>query len=103
MQQVVTVKEILHGALDAKLVRVRGWIQNKRTGGGIIFVLLRDGSGVIACTLRKGKVVEKTFQEFQFIRIKTRGDGQGEVKKDTPTSGGGEVRGNMGREGQHGL
>ena len=97
MQQVVTVKEILHGALDAKLVRVRGWIQNKRTGGGIIFVLLRDGSGVIQCTLRKGKVEEKTFEEFQSTRIESSVELHGEVKTDPRAPGGREVQVDEGR------
>src|SRR3989475_10394936 len=97
MQQVVTVKEILHGALDAKLVRVRGWIQNKRAGGGIIFVLLRDGSGVIQCTLRKGKVDEKTFEEFQSARIESSVELGGEVKADPRAPGGREIQVDEGR------
>src|SRR5438552_18134309 len=90
MQQVVTVKEILHGTLDAKQVRVRGWLQNKRTGGGIIFLLLRDGSGVVQCTLRKGKIDEKTFEEFQSTRIESRVELLGELTADPRSPGGRE-------------
>src|SRR2546426_12841445 len=90
MQQVVTVKEILHGALDAKLVRVRGWIQNKRTGGGIIFVLLRDGPGGIPGTVRKGEGDEETFEEVQSSRIESRVEFHGEVENDPRAPGGGE-------------
>ena len=59
MQQIATVREVLQGTLDSKQVHIRGWLQNKRTGGGIIFLLLRDGSGIVQCTLRKGKVDDK--------------------------------------------
>ena len=97
MQQVVTVKEILHGTLDAKQVRVRGWLQNKRTGGGIIFLLLRDGSGVVQCTLRKGKVDEKTFEEFQSTRIESSVELRGEVKADPRAPGGREIQVDEGR------
>ncbi len=97
MQQVVTVREILHGDLDAMEVRVRGWLQNKRTGGGIIFVLLRDGSGVIQCTLRKGKVDEKTFEEFQSARIESSVELGGEVKADPRAPGGREIQVDEGR------
>ena len=97
MQQVVTVREILHGTLDAREVRVRGWLQNKRTGGGIIFVLLRDGSGVIQCTLRKGKVDEKTFEEFQSARIESSVELGGEVKADPRAPGGREIQVDEGR------
>src|SRR5256885_2163652 len=97
MQQVVTVKEILQGTLDAKQVRVRGWLQNKRTGGGIIFLLLRDGSGVVQCTLRKGKVDEKTFEEFQSTRIESSVELLGEVTADPRAPGGREIQVDEGR------
>src|SRR5438093_172611 len=97
MQQVVTVREILHGTLDAKQVRVRGWLQNRRTGGGIIFLLLRDGSGVVQCTVRKGKVDEKTFEEFQSTRIESSVELHGEVKADPRAPGGREIQVDEGR------
>ncbi len=90
--QVVTVKEILHGTLDAKQVHVRGWLQNKRTGGGIIFLQLRDGSGVIQCTLRKGKVDEKIFEEFQSARIESSVELRGDVRPDPRAPGGREIQ-----------
>src|SRR6184192_1898673 len=97
MQQVVTVREILRGTLDAKQVRVRGWLQNKRTGGGIIFLLLRDGSGVVQCMLRKGKVDEKTFEEFQSARIESSVELLGEVTADPRAPGGREIQVDEGR------
>src|SRR2546426_11567162 len=97
MQQVATIREILHGTHDAKQVHVRGWLQNKRTGGGIIFLLLRDGSGVIQSTLRKGKVDEKTFKEFQSARIESSVELHGEVKPDPRAPGGREIQADDGR------
>src|SRR3989475_3749256 len=97
MRPVVTVREVLQGTFDAKQVLVRGWLQNKRTGGGIIFLLLRDGSGVIQCTLRKGKVNRKTFEEFQSARIESSVELQGEVKPDPRAPGGREVQVDEGR------
>src|SRR5207302_7819372 len=88
MQRVTMVREILLGTVDAKQVRVRGWLQNKRTGGGIIFLLLRDGSGVVQCTLRKGKIEEKTLEEFQWIRIERSVELLGEVTADLRAPGG---------------
>src|SRR5205807_5403110 len=97
MQQVTMVREILLGTVDAKQVLVRGWLQNKRTGGGIIFLLLRDGSGVIQCTLRKGKVDDKIFEEFQSARIESSVELRGEVKPDPRAPGGREVQVDEGR------
>jgi asparaginyl-tRNA synthetase len=97
MQQVAMAREILLGTFDAKEVLVRGWLQNKRTGGGIIFLLLRDGSGVVQCTLRKGKVDEKTFEEFQSARIESSVELQGAVKADPRAPGGREIQVDRGR------
>src|SRR5260370_26078314 len=92
MQQIATVREVLQGTLDSKQVLVRGWLQNKRTGGGIIFLLLRDGSGVVQCTLRKGKVDEKIFEEFQSARIESSVELKGEVRPDPRAPGGREIQ-----------
>jgi asparaginyl-tRNA synthetase len=97
MQQIATVREVLQGTFDSKQVLVRGWLQNKRTGGGIIFLLLRDGPGVIQCTLRKGKVDEKTFEEFQSARIESSVELRGEVKPDPRAPGGREIQVDEGR------
>src|SRR5213593_984865 len=97
MKQIATVREVLQGTLDSQQVHVRGWLQNKRTGGGIIFLLLRDGSGVVQCTLRKGKVDEKTFEEFQSARIESSVELGGEVKADPRAPGGREIQVDEGR------
>src|SRR5437660_9354718 len=92
MQRVTMVREILLGTVDAKRVLVRGWRVNKRTGGGIIVLLLRDGSGVIQCTLRKGKVDEKIFDEFQSARIESSVELRGDVRPDPRAPGGRELQ-----------
>src|SRR4029077_6725708 len=97
MKQVSSVREVLQGALDGKQISVHGWLQNKRSGGGIIFLLLRDGSGVIQSTIRKGKVDEKTFEEFQSARIESSVELHGEVKPDPRAPGGREIQIDQGR------
>src|SRR2546428_7219987 len=97
MKQIATVREVLQGTLDSQQVHVRGWLQNKRTGGGIIFLLLRDGSGVVQCTLRKGKVDEKIFEEFQSARIESSVELKGEVRPDPRAPSGREIQVDEGR------
>src|SRR5690348_8838196 len=97
MQPVTMVRHVLDGTLDKKPVVVRGWLQNKRTGGGIVFLQLRDGSGVIQCTLRKGKVDDKTFEEFLSARVESTIELRGEVRVDSRAPGGREIQVVQGR------
>ena len=85
------VSEVLQGTYDTKHVTLHGWLQNKRSSGGIIFLQLRDGTGVTQCTVRKGKVDEKTFDEFQSARIESTIQLTGEVQPDPRAPGGREV------------
>ena len=89
--QAARVSEVLQGTYDTKHVTLHGWLQNKRSSGGIIFLQLRDGTGVTQCTVRKGKVDEKTFDEFQSARIESTIQLTGEVQPDPRAPGGREV------------
>ena len=55
-----TISEILNKEVEGK-VSIKGWIHNKRSSGGIQFLLIRDGTAFIQCTVRKDKVGEKLF------------------------------------------
>ncbi len=70
---------------------LRGWLQNKRSSGGIQFLLLRDGSGVVQCTLRKEKVDSKVFEEFLSTRVESAVEVSGVVNKDARAVGGWEL------------
>ena len=44
-----------------KLVEIKGWVYNVRSSGKIIFVLVRDGTGIMQCVVSKNDVDEATF------------------------------------------
>lgn len=92
MPEATLVGQILQGGLESKEVLVRGWLQNKRSSGGIQFLLLRDGSGVVQCTLRKEKVDEKVFSDFLSARVESSVELKGEVRRDPRAPGGWEVQ-----------
>lgn len=91
MTETVRVDEILRGGFDAQAVQVRGWLQNKRSSGGIIFALVRDGSGVIQSTFRKGAVDEKIFDSFDAVGIESSVEVAGTVRVDPRAVGGREI------------
>jgi asparaginyl-tRNA synthetase len=74
------IAEILKGK-EGK-VEVKGWLHNKRSSGGIQFLILRDGTGFIQCTLRKDAVDEKTFEETERLPLESAIEIFGTVKKD---------------------
>src|SRR2546427_60785 len=51
-----TVKDALESAAAGARVRLRGWLHRTRSSGGIVFSVLRDGSGLIQVTTKKGSV-----------------------------------------------
>jgi asparaginyl-tRNA synthetase len=77
---------------DGAEVRVRGWIYTKRSSGGIQFLELRDGSGVIQCTLNKRNIEEKLFDDVEKYPLETALELKGVVKEDPRASGGWEIR-----------
>ncbi|HWZ44503.1 MAG TPA: asparagine--tRNA ligase [Candidatus Saccharimonadales bacterium] len=44
---------------------VRGWLYNKRSSGGMVFLQLRDGTGFIQGVLEKSSVTEETWEAAQ--------------------------------------
>jgi asparaginyl-tRNA synthetase len=73
-------------------VKVRGWIYTKRSSGGIQFLELRDGSGVIQCTLNKKNIDNLVFDLVEKYPIETALELKGVVSEDRRAPGGWEVR-----------
>ena len=91
MEEAVRVVDVFAGGLDGKEVLVRGWLQNRRSSGGIIFLFIRDGSGVIQCAVRKSDVDAKIFDLFLSTRVESSIQIEGEVKPDPRSPGGREI------------
>lgn len=86
-----TIKEILEGKLTGKKVTIRGWLYNKRDVGGIIFLLVRDGTGVIQAAVRKDKVKEEIFKLADELTQESSLEIEGKVKEDKRAPGGYEI------------
>jgi asparaginyl-tRNA synthetase len=97
MESIVMIRDVLSGGVDEKRVLVRGWLQNKRSSGGIIFLTVRDGSGVVQCTIRKEQVDDRVFDEFLSAKIESTVDLEGTVRPDPRAPGGREVQVSSGK------
>ena len=85
--------DILAGKLDGSHVVLRGWLHHIRSSGGILFLQLRDGTGVIQCTLKKDKIDPQDFERLSTTPIESTIEITGEVKKDPRAPRGYEVQG----------
>jgi asparaginyl-tRNA synthetase len=88
----LSVKEALSKDQVGKKVQVRGWIYRTRSSGGIVFAVLRDVSGIIQTTVKKGAVSDKDFEDAQKAGIESSVMIEGEIAEDKRAPGGFEIR-----------
>ncbi len=85
----VKIREILDGNCNDKSVSVRGWVYRKREGKELIFLVIRDSTGVIQCTVKKAS--EAAWAEAQKLTIESSLVLDGLVKPDKRAPGGFEI------------
>lgn len=51
----IPVSSVFDAPLESE-VRLRGWIYRHRSSGAIVFAVLRDQSGIVQVTVKKGNV-----------------------------------------------
>lgn len=79
------------GAYENKRVELRGWLYNKRSSGKIVFVILRDGTGIAQCVASQKDVGEQLFAWLNRLNQESSLIVQGIVRKDSRAPGGYEV------------
>lgn len=50
-----------------EVVELRGWVYNRRGKGKLVFLLLRDGSGIVQCVGSKSELGEEVFRRCEQI------------------------------------
>jgi len=72
-------------------ISLQGWLYNKRSGGKIKFLVLRDGTGYLQCVYFKGNVSEDVFETADRIGQETSIEVTGKVKEEPRAPGGYEL------------
>jgi len=88
----VSVKEALSKDHVGKKVQVKGWIYRTRCSGGIVFAVLRDSTGIIQVTVKKGSVPDAEFENATKSGIESSVIIEGEIAEDKRAPGGFEIR-----------
>jgi asparaginyl-tRNA synthetase len=92
LSEAPTIAEIFSGKFDGTHVVLKGWLHHIRSSGGIIFLQLRDGTGVIQCTLKKDRTDPMEFERLSTTPIESTIAISGEVKKDPRAFRGYEIQ-----------
>lgn len=77
---------------EGKEVTLKGWAANKRESKGLVFVILRDGTGISQCVIDATKVSEEVFAQAQKVSLETSLTLTGTVVKDERQVGGYELQ-----------
>ena len=88
----MSVSDILDGKLTEKEVEIKGWLVTKRSGGGVQFLMVRDGTGTIQATVHKDEVSKKVFSDADKLTQESSITIKGIVKEDKRAPGGYEIR-----------
>ena len=73
--------EDIHKHLGQEVI-IAGWLYNKRSGGKIHFLLVRDGTNVIQCVMVKGEVPEELFASYEKLGFESSLLVKGKVSED---------------------
>ncbi|HVP26123.1 MAG TPA: asparagine--tRNA ligase [Candidatus Bathyarchaeia archaeon] len=84
----IPITEILQGRYEGKKVAIRGWVYRKREGKQTIFLVMRDSTGVIQCTI---KAESPAWGDAEKLTIESSISLEGSVKQDKRAPGGYEL------------
>ncbi len=76
---------------DGQTVTLAGWVAHKTEKGKLVFIRLRDGSGVIQCVVFKRNVNEEVFEAAQSLTLESACRVTGAVRADERAPGGYEL------------
>jgi len=73
-------------------VTLKGWVANKRSGKGLFFVVMRDGSGYMQVVVDEAKVPAEAFEAAKSLSMESSFEVTGLVVKDEKQMGGHELQ-----------
>jgi asparaginyl-tRNA synthetase len=84
----VKIGDILEGAYEDRKVALRGWVYRKREGKELVFLVVRDSTGVIQCTVKR---TSPAWAEANRLTIESSLTLEGTAREDKRAPGGYEI------------
>ncbi|MDD1768731.1 MAG: asparagine--tRNA ligase [Methanomassiliicoccales archaeon] len=92
MKSPVPIEEIFVSPQIGEEVTVRGWVYRTRSSGSIVFSVIRDASGIVQVTVKKGNLPDAHFESAVAASIESSVIVTGIVHEDKRAPGGYEIR-----------
>ncbi len=77
---------------EGKEVTLKGWVANRRDSKGLVFINLRDGSGLCQCVADESKIIADEFDQAGKLSLESAVEITGNVVKDERQIGGFEIQ-----------
>lgn len=87
-----SISEVNDPGQIGKEASVRGWIHRTRSSGSLVFVVLRDSTGMIQVTVNRDSVPQDEFKDAKDALVESAVEVTGEVVEDKRSPSGYEVR-----------
>ncbi len=78
--------------VENKEITIQGWLTNKRLSKGIVFIILRDGTGFCQCVVDENNVSAESFENARHLPQESSITITGKVVKDERQIGGYELQ-----------
>ncbi|MCX6664862.1 MAG: asparagine--tRNA ligase [Euryarchaeota archaeon] len=88
----IKIEDILNGRKNGESIQVRGWIYRTRSSGNIVFTVLRDATGTVQATVKKGNLPDPEFKDAEKALLESSVEVKGTVKEDKRAPGGYEMQ-----------
>ena len=72
-------------------VTLHGWLYNSRASGKILFLIVRDGTGLCQSIVEKGKVPDEVFEQLKRLGQESSLSVTGTIRADERSVGGYEM------------
>ncbi len=72
-------------------VTLKGWLYNRRSSGKILFLILRDGTGIMQCVMAKNNVAPDVFAQAEAIGLESSRTVTRRVRAEARAAGGHEM------------
>jgi len=86
------IEEVLAKEKSGNTVNIRGWIYRTRSSGNIVFMVIRDVTGILQATIIKGNLPDTEFEDAEKALIESSIEIKGILKEDKRAPGGYEIQ-----------